>query len=359
MITWKDYEEDLALTVLNTSDLPSLDGASFLITGSTGLIGSYLTDMLGYARLKYGYRYTVYAMSRSAEKLEKRFPDFFHRSWFHPIVQDVANFSSEGIAADYIINAASNAHPALYAQDPVGTITTNIFGAYHLLRYAAEHPVRCMLELSSVEIYGENRGDVDCFQESYCGRLNCNTARGGYPESKRTVETLCHAFCQAYGVNTVIARPCRIYGPTMELSDSKASAQFIKKALGGDEIVLKSAGDQVFSYAYVADVASALITLITRGQTGEAYNISDPHSVVRLREFAELTAQISGKEVRFEIPTEEEQRGFSGTQSAVLDSAKLQQLGWNARIHLPEGIQKTIKILSDMSQRNPEILELL
>ena len=84
-----------------------------------------------------------------------------------------------------------------------------------------------------LEIYGENRGDVETFPESYLGYIDCNTLRAGYPESKRLGETLCNAYAQTFGLDFVIPRLSRVYGPTMLPTDSKAISQFIKKAAAG------------------------------------------------------------------------------------------------------------------------------
>ena len=262
MISWKDYQYDLENTLSFCSDIAKLEGKSILITGSTGLIGSYLIDLLAYYNIKKANKpVSIYALSRSDKNITQRFGSLIENEWFHSVIQDITTFNDKNISVDYIINGASNAHPALYAKDPIGTITTNVFGTYNMLKFAAETDVERVLQVSTVEIYGENRGDVSSFNESYCGVLNCNNARGGYPESKRVSETLCHAFIDANDLDIVIVRPCRIYGPTMNMSDSKATAQFIKSAVAGTDITLKSAGTQQFSYAYVGDVVSAIICL--------------------------------------------------------------------------------------------------
>lgn len=345
MITWENYKYELTNLATNITYWDELEHSSIMVTGSTGLIGSYLVDLLCCNNILNQANCVVYPVSRSLAKLRARFPDFIGQPWFRPVIQDVSTFCGEGIQADYIINGASNAHPLLYAEDPVGTITTNVFGTYQMLRYAQSNHVRRMIQLSSVEIYGESQNETEQFNETYCGRLGCSTARDGYPESKRVSETLCHAFSQAYGTDVVIARPCRLYGPTMDMSDSKATAQFIKKALLGEDIILKSDGQQKFSYAYVADVVTALIVLLFQGKSGEAYNISDRSSAIKLKDLAELVASISGTKVVFDRPNKMECQGFSGAKSAILDSTKLEQLGWHAQTHLRDGIEKTIATL--------------
>ena len=54
-----------------------------------------------------------------------------------------------------------------------------------MLEFAVEHHATRFAFTSSNEIYGENRGDVEMFTEDYCGYINSNTMRAGYPESKR------------------------------------------------------------------------------------------------------------------------------------------------------------------------------
>ncbi len=89
------------------------------------------------------------------------------------------------------------------------------------------------------KIYGENRGDVEKFTEDYCGYIDCNTLRAGYPEGKRVSESLCQAYSAKHHLDIVIPRLCRTFGPTMLLSDSKASSQFILNTVHGEDIVLK------------------------------------------------------------------------------------------------------------------------
>lgn len=158
----------------------------------------------------------------------------------------------------------------LYATDPIGTITTNLIGAQNMLEFSAQHNAVRFLLASSNEMYGENRGDVEFYDEDYCGYINCNTLRAGYPESKRCSEALCQAYKQQKGLDVVIARLTRSYGPTMNMSDTKAVSQFIKRGVAGEDIILKSEGTQYFSYTYMSDAVSGLLWVLLTGENGEA-----------------------------------------------------------------------------------------
>ena len=248
---------------------------------------------------------------------------------------------------DYIIHGASNTHPVQYTLDPVGTIEANVTGTKNLLELTALMPHCRLVFLSSVEIYGENRGDTEEFTESYCGYIDCNTLRACYTEGKRLGETLCQAYIATRGIDVVIPRLCRVYGPTMLLTDTKAISQLIKKAVAGEDIVLKSEGMQLYSYLYVADIVTAILTLLLKGETGEAYNVADRSSNSSLRELAQYLANLSNREVVYELPSELESRGYSTATKALLNPDKLIALGWNSRYTLEEGLKLTYEMLKE------------
>lgn len=348
MFTDPIYRRELASTLDPQLDISCLKGRSLMISGATGMIGSYLVDLIGYLNETQALGCTVYALGRSAQKAQDRFAAFWGQPWFQFISCDInAGIPEVAKKVDYILHAASNTHPVAYATDPIGTVTTNIIGTYNLLEYAAAHETARFVFASTVEVYGENRGDTEYFAEDYCGYIDCNTLRAGYPESKRAGEALCQAYIRQKGLDVVIPRLSRVYGPTMLMSDTKALSQFIKNSLAGENIVLKSAGTQFFSYSYVADAVSGILYCLCKGVCGEAYNIADTASDITLRDLAAAIAAEAGTQVVFEIPDAVESAGYSKATKAVLDSTKLQTLGWKAKWNIQTGIAATMAILKN------------
>ena len=248
-----------------------------------------------------------------------------------------------------MIHAASNTHPVAYASDPIGTITANVFGTQYLLDYAKEAGCKRFVFLSSVEIYGENRGDTDKFAEDYLGYIDCNTMRAGYPESKRTGEALCQAYRKQKAMDVVIPRLSRVYGPTMLLSDTKALSQFILKSVKREDIVLKSEGTQEFSYAYVADCVAGILAVMMDGRDGEAYNICSKDSDVQLRDVAKQLANLADKQVVFDLPDATEQAGYSKATKATLDTTKLRtELGFLPQYDMKTGLSHTVQVLREI-----------
>jgi nucleoside-diphosphate-sugar epimerase len=133
----------------------------------------------------------------------------------------------------------------------------------------------------------------------------------------------------------------------MRIDDSKAIAQFLHNACNNKTIILKSKGDQQYSYCYVADICSAILVILLSGSNGEAYNISNDASDLSLSKIAAICAEFGKTEVVFNIPSSIEASGYSKATKALLDSAKLRELGWKAKYTLSEGIRRTILILSE------------
>ena len=341
------YMEDVHRTA--GLDLPwdKLSGKSLLLSGATGMIGSFLIDVVLEKNLLDGLNCTVYALGRNREKAENRFSKFAQDPHLVFIPYDVKlPLVRDDIGTvDYVLHLASNTHPMQYSTDPIGTITTNIIGLQNMLEFADAHHATRFAFASSNEIYGENRGDVEFFDENYCGYINSNTMRAGYPESKRCGEALCQAYKAQKGIDIVIPRLTRSYGPTMLMSDTKAISQFIKKGIAGENIVLKSKGTQLYSYTYVADAVSGLLTVLFRGENGEAYNIAEEHGDIMLKDLAAVIAGINGKKVVFEIPDAVEAAGYSTATKARLDGHKLEKLGWVPAYTIESGIERTVRIL--------------
>lgn len=340
------YLEQIAYISQLNIPWEKLVGRTILISGATGMVGTCLIDILmkwnDKQECKNQNRVKVIALSRNEERAKERLFTYWDRSDFIYVVCDVNERIPELGDVDFIIHAASNTHPLQYANDSIGTITSNVLGTKNLLDYAVKHHTERFCFVSSVEIYGENRGDVETFDESYLGYMDCNTLRAGYPESKRLGETLCNAYQQTYNLDFVIPRLSRVYGPTMLSSDSKAISQFIKKAATGEDIVLKSEGNQKYSYSYVTDAAAGILYILLLGESGQAINVADKESNITLKELAGCLAKIAGKEVIFELPEESERRGYSTATKAMLDATKLEQLGWKAQVHMVEGLVDTV-----------------
>lgn len=339
------YLEDVARIASLPVEWERLAGKTVALSGATGMIGSCIVDVI-MKRNEAGLGCRVIAFGRNAAKAAERFSAYQDSELFRFVQQDMNVPFSLDEKADFVLHLASNTHPVAYATEPVATIMTNITGLQNMLEYARSCGEGCRFAFaSSNEVYGQNRGDAELFDESYCGYIDSNTLRAGYPESKRCGEALCQAYARQYGMDVVVPRFTRSFGPTLLPTDTKALSQFLRNAVAGEDIVLKSEGRQFFSYTYVADAVSGLFHVLLYGKSGEAYNIADISCDITLRDLAGEIASICGTKVIFDLPDAVEAAGFSKATKARLDSTKLQQLGWKAMYTMHEALERTIATL--------------
>lgn len=318
-----------------------LRGKTVAVTGAGGLIGFYLMHALSAVSRAHNLNLRLIALCRNPEKTANTLSGVENLSC---VRYDATLPVTAQFTADYILHGASNAHPLAFSNDPVGTMQANILGTMNLLEHARSHGEKFIL-FSTGEIYGERPELEGGFDEQTFGSVNPMNARACYPESKRAAETLCAAYAQQHGVHALAARLTYVYGPSITDQNSRADAQFLRKALNGEDIVLKSEGAQVRSYCYAPDAAAALIALMLRGESAQAYNIANPDCAVSIRCYAETLAREAGVRVVFDLPPENERRGYSAVTRAVLNSEKLMRLGWRARYDLTEGLSRTLKII--------------
>ena len=335
------YEKSLSAAISGVGS--ALNGRRVLITGATGLIGSFLAEALARLNETAGANIEIYAAGRSEAGIRNRFGALADAPRFHYVPYDATKPVSLDFEPDFIVHAATSAHPMAYATDPVGTMRANLFGAMELLEALRGQGRGRFLMLSTGETYGENPDLPDGFSETDHGWIDPMLPRACYPESKRAAETLCASYAAQYGVDALVARLCHVYGPTFTPSNSRADAQFIRKALAGEDIVMKSTGSQVRSFCYVADAVNALMTLLALGERGQAYNVANRASVASIREYAETLADIAGVKVVFDLPPEVERAGYTRITRAVLNPAKLEGLGWRARYDLRAGLEETFR----------------
>ena len=335
---WKDVREVLECV----PHVEKLYNKSILITGATGMICSSVAELLFELNRNEGANIKIYLAGRSLHRMQHRFYCFTEGVDYTYVEYDATSGNAINILPDFIIHGASPADPASLAKQPVETIYSNIIGLKPLLELCKIEKGTRLLYVSSSEVYGK-KDSPDPYKELDYGYVDILNPRACYPSSKRASETLCAAYKQEHGIDFVIVRPGHIYGPTITDSDSRASAQFSRLAAQGKDIVMKSAGTQLRSYTYAMDCASAIITVLLDGNSGEAYNISNPDTIVSIRELAECIAEVARVNVVFEQASSKEQKSYNMMDNSSLYSKKLESLGWRGLFNMERGVFETYK----------------
>ncbi len=339
---------DLDQTIAGLPWLSELAGKSVLVTGSTGLICSALIDVLIRWNETHEGTIGILAAGRDLQKINRRFHPYSSKQYFRAVSYDAAA-PARGLSVpcDYIIHGASNASPGNIVKEPVETMLSNLVGLNCLLEGAKAQNVERVLFISSSEVYGKKENNAPYQTDEY-GYIDLLNPRNSYSTAKRAAETLCVSFTAEYGVDTVIVRPGHIYGPTASESDNRVSSAWAYDAARGRDIVMKSDGAQIRSYCYCLDCASAILTVLMRGEKARAYNISNPGSIINIRRMAEILTEAAGVALRIELPSEAEKKGFNPMSNSSLDSSELLALGWEGRFDAETGFAHTVQILIEM-----------
>ncbi|WP_338588697.1 NAD-dependent epimerase/dehydratase family protein [Paenibacillus sp. Y5S-9] len=345
-----NYVMDIKKVAAQDLNWDKVSNKKILISGASGMIGRFLIDVIMYRNKIYQNNISIIALGRTMSQASSLFTDYlgYERFQFIPCDINDINTLREIEAVDFVIHAASKTHPLEYSNAPIDTILINTLGTNNMLELATRGQGARFVLLSSVEVYGENRGDVEEFTEDYCGYIDCNTLRAGYPEGKRVAEALCQAYYKEKNVDFVTVRLARIFGPTMNMDDSKAVSQLIKNAVNKDDIVLKSEGNQYFSYCYVGDAVLGILKIMFESESGECYNLSGKKGNITLKDLATYLASLNGRQVRYELANEDEQMGYSKASKAILNIDKLRLLDWSPIFDIKESLKNTVEIILEL-----------
>jgi len=337
-------QQDIESIVAEPLPWESFSGANILVTGAAGFLPAYMVETLLFLNQSLANPARVVALVRNEERARARFASYIGRDDLQIVVQDVAQPLTLSMPFDYIIHAASQASPVFYKTDPVGTLTANVLGTYHLLNLATQSPCKGFLFFSSGEVYGNVKGGSGDISESDGGYLDPTDVRSCYGESKRMGETMCVSWAHQFGVPTHIVRPYHTYGPGMRLDDGRVFADFVRDILGGGPIVLMSDGSSRRCFCYLSDATVAFFSVLLKGGVGQAYNVANPNGECSIGELADrLALQFKDEGIR----VERRDRGKSIYVPSPIAGAmpsidKLKALGWLPRKTIEEGFERTV-----------------
>lgn len=332
-------KEDIARIVRDDNiNWERLRNASVLVTGATGLLGSLCVKTL----LALPFPVRVYALVRDREKAEAQLG-----SRVHYVTGDVRKATQEEPAPEFIIHCASVTKSETMLKSPVDTMDISILGTRNMLELAHRCGTKSMVYLSSMEAYGVTEEQQNPVTEEKLGYVDLTAARSSYPEAKRAAECFCAAFYHQYGLPVKIARLSLTMGAGVPLSDNRVSMQFARSAIGGQDIVLHTAGQSQSNFCYTSDSVRGIFTILLNGKDGETYNVCNDKETRRICQIAALVAeQIAGGAIHvvYDIP-EGNRFGYAPDAALKLSSQKLMALGWTPEVDLADAYGRLIRYI--------------
>lgn len=326
--------------------IQKLSGKNILITGASGLIGSYIVETMAFLNSENTLRESCKVIGLQKREIvkESRLGYLLDCRDVQFVSRNAAVPYSPSVKIDYFIHAAGMSAPAFFLADPLGTIDVNVNGIRWILEYAKKHTVQSVLYMSSGEIYGNPPLEQVPTPESYAGNVAINDSRACYTSSKRLAETLCRIYFEKYGVPVKIARPFIVYGPGLGISDRRVMADFIRSGLYGKPIEMLSKGLDTRSYCYIEDATVAFFQLLFSSKNGEAFNVASDLEEVSIFDLAKLVHKICN--IKKPVTIKKKEASFiQGAPNRVFpDISKLKKtFGYKPNVGIEEGLRRTIE----------------
>ena len=330
----QDIEE---ITSEFRDSLNTLSGKNILVTGGNGFIVSYLVDVFTELNKKLEIPCKITVINKNPINENSRLSHLTEDNNVQFIAHDIGKPFEIPPNINIIFHAASTATPTSFLKDPLGTIDSNLNGTRTLLEYAKNNPVENFLFFSSADVYGTPDPRFVPTPEEYTGNIDPMNPRSCYSESKRFSETLCSVFFKTYNVPTKILRIGHTYGPG--LRDDKAIHEFFSKSTRERLINLKDSGQAHISFCYISDAVRAILKVLFKGESGEAYNISNDFPAISIKDLAILIGetQNNGTLVR---PNYSKENDGSIKYIRDVSISKLKSLGFESKVRLEQGIRK-------------------
>ncbi len=308
-----------------------------LITGGAGFIGSHLCD---------------YFLARGDEVVAvdnfiTGSPDNIAHLQNHPhfrfVRQDVTEHLRIEGYLDAILHFASPASPKSYIAYPIQTLKVGALGTHKACGLARAKGARFLLASTS-EVYGDPL--VHPQKEDYWGNVNPIGPRGVYDEAKRFAEAMTLAYHRAHNVDTRIVRIFNTYGPRNQLDDGRVVPNFIGQALRGEPLTVHGDGSQTRSFTYVSDEVEGIARLLASDEQMPV-NIGNPNEMTILT-FAEKINQLTGNKAGIIF----QPRPVDDPNVRCPDITRAKTiLGWEPRVSLDEGLEKTIAYFASKIKR--------
>lgn len=301
-------------------------GKTFLVTGSKGIVGSGIIKWLLLENQMHQTDVHIIASTRTPEYK----PNYIG-------AEDSIEFCGFGEEkkfclekrVDYIVHAATGTDNSYHAAHPVESLRVIIDGTERMLEIAQEHQDCSMIYISSEEVYGLPDSE-EPISETYVGAIDSLNTRSCYPLGKKAAELLCYNYAVEYSTDVKIIRPTCIQGLLQRYDAERVVNEILRCILENRNLVLKSAGLTKKCFMYSLDAISAILTVLFKGEKGEAYNASDPRTFMSVRDLANIVFSNFNPRLSVEYPKTDTSisEGYLPKRTLVQSIDKIKRLGW-------------------------------
>lgn len=345
------YDNDAADLIDHLPFLKELEGKHIFITGGTGLIGRTLLSALHQANEKYALGLVIGVLVRDKNKYKEQ----VGADWFKNTVVVEGNLESLNSVTleknfDTVIHMASPTGSFDMANHPVKVINGIVSGTQQILDFAVKNNASSFLFLSTMEIYGPTTKEDGDIVESFGSRVDLSSVRSSYPEAKRLAEVMANSYGFENNMKVMTARLTQTFGPGVSYNDQRMFADFGRRTIENEKIVLHTKGDTVRSYIDVKDAVAALLYILLKGQNMQAYNVANSDATISVADFARKMLKIGGRNPEVDLVydlKDAQSLGYAPVFYMKLATEKMENLGWKPEFSIDEMIERLLISMGD------------
>jgi nucleoside-diphosphate-sugar epimerase len=310
-----------------------LRGTRLFISGATGFYGKWLLEVIAAANDAFDVGIGATLLSRDPARFTNELPRLGTRPEFEWLKGHADDFCFPAGGFDYVFHLATPTAEELGAGDTALALSA-LQGTHRILSLARRSRARRLLLASSGAVYGRQPPETRHLREDHGGAPDPLQPQSAYGEIKRMSELLC---ALTPDVECVVARGFAFVGPHLPLNDKFAIGSFIRDALAGVPIEVRSDGTPLRSYLYAADLAVWLLAILTDGVPNRPYNVGSDHAI-SIGDLAHAVADTTGGEVRIGQPA-----SAHSPERYVPSIARARaELGVDVWTPLPQALRRTI-----------------
>ncbi len=309
---------------------------TLLITGGCGFIGSAF--LLGHIEAFPSDR--VICLDKMTYAAIKNIPDIASSisENFRFVKGDIADrdlvfalFEEEH--PDAVVNFAAETHVDRSISDPSPFVQSNVVGVSVLLDACVKYRTSRFHQISTDEVYGEYTEASDGgFDEKATLKPS-----SPYSATKAAADMLALSYARTYGLFVTVSRSANTYGPRQ--NPEKLIPKTLTNLLTNKKVPLMGKGLNRRDWLYVTDHCKAVEAILAHGLPGEIYNISGEREVYNIDIVRMLLSKLGKNESCIEFVPER----AGHDDRYLVDSRKLERLGWKHEISLEKGIDDTVK----------------
>ena len=311
-------------------------GKTLLITGGTGVVGSWLVKTILLANRVMKLNCTIILLVRDCDKAIRYFGNDKNILYCKEDILNQINIQNN---VDYVIHAAAQTNSYKMVEEPVETIMTSVIGTNNILEFCKHKNVKSIIYLSSMEVYGVVKEETS-IDEEFIGDINHLLVRSSYSESKRMCENICVAYCKEYSIPVKVIRLSQVIAP-LNNNDKRLIGELINCISLKKNMILHSDGMSKRNYIFIVDAVFAVFQILLHGINGEVYNAANSDWYYSVKDLCERIISVS--ESKIELLIENKKLNIYPENSFLkLNTTKIEGLGWKPLVSFDEAIKSII-----------------